>query len=70
MRPSKAEELTIELLNLPPYSPNLNLIERLWRFVKNRFCIASITTVSILSEKALITASVVLALASKVRCKA
>lgn len=24
----------IELLFLPPYSPNLNLIERLWRFVR------------------------------------
>ncbi len=30
----KAEELGIELLYLPAYSPNLNLIERLWRFVK------------------------------------
>src|SRR5664280_16353 len=30
----KAKELGIELLYLPPYSPNLNLIERLWRFVK------------------------------------
>jgi transposase len=30
----KAEGLGIELLYLPTYSPNLNLIERLWRFVK------------------------------------
>jgi transposase len=30
----KAKELDIELLFLPPYSPNLNLIERLWKFVK------------------------------------
>jgi len=30
----KAAELHIELLFLPTYSPNLNLIERLWRFVK------------------------------------
>jgi transposase len=30
----KAKELNIELLFLPSYSPNLNLIERLWRFVK------------------------------------
>jgi len=30
----KASELGIELLFLPTYSPNLNLIERLWRFVK------------------------------------
>ena len=29
-----AETLGIELLYLPPYSPNLNLIERFWRFVK------------------------------------
>jgi hypothetical protein len=26
--------LRIELLYLPSYSPNLNLIERLWKFVK------------------------------------
>jgi transposase len=30
----KAQALGIELLYLPVYSPNLNLIERLWRFVK------------------------------------
>jgi transposase len=30
----KAKALHIELLFLPSYSPNLNLIERLWRFVK------------------------------------
>lgn len=29
-----ALSLDIELLYLPPYSPNLNIIERLWRFVK------------------------------------
>jgi transposase len=29
-----AASLDIELLYLPPYSPNLNLIERLWKFVK------------------------------------
>lgn len=29
-----AKELSIELLFLPPYSPNLNLIERLWKLVK------------------------------------
>lgn len=29
-----ADALNIELLYLPPYSPNLNLIERLWKFVK------------------------------------
>ena len=31
-----AASLGIELLFLPPYSPNLNLIERLWKFVKKR----------------------------------
>jgi transposase len=29
-----AATLEIELLFLPPYSPNLNLIERFWRFVR------------------------------------
>jgi transposase len=29
-----AAELSITLLYLPSYSPNLNLIERLWRFLK------------------------------------
>lgn len=31
-----ARQLNIELLFLPPYSPNLNLIERLWKFVKKQ----------------------------------
>ncbi len=31
-----AASLDIELLYLPPYSPNLNLIERLWKFVKKQ----------------------------------
>ena len=31
-----AADLHIELLFLPPYSPNLNLIERLWKFVKKQ----------------------------------
>ena len=29
-----ADVLAIELLYLPPYSPNLNLIERVWKLVK------------------------------------
>ncbi len=31
-----AKELGIELVFLPPYSPNLNLIERLWKFIKKK----------------------------------
>jgi transposase len=31
-----AKDLNIELLYLPSYSPNLNLIERLWKFVKKK----------------------------------
>jgi len=33
-----ADKNNIELLFLPPYSPNLNLIERLWRFFKKKVC--------------------------------
>lgn len=33
---SKAIELEIDLIYLPPYSPNLNLIERLWKFFKKK----------------------------------
>ena len=31
-----ASELRIKILYLPPYSPNLNPIERLWKFMKKR----------------------------------
>jgi transposase len=31
-----AEQLGINLVFIPPYSPNLNLIERFWKFVKDR----------------------------------
>jgi len=30
----RAQQLNIQLVYLPPYSPNPNLIERLWKFVK------------------------------------
>ncbi len=36
-----AKDLGIELLYLPSYSPNLNLIERVWKFVKKE-CLQSI----------------------------
>jgi transposase len=32
----KALQLKIQIIFLPPYSPNLNLIERLWKFVKKK----------------------------------
>ena len=33
---SRALELGIQLIFLPTYSPNLNLIERVWKFVKSQ----------------------------------
>jgi transposase len=33
---TRAAELGLELLFLPPYSPNLNLIERLWKLTKTK----------------------------------
>jgi transposase len=36
-----AQKLNITLVFLPPYSPNLNLIERLWKFVKAEVCAAT-----------------------------
>ena len=30
-----AQSLSINLVYIPPYSPNLNLIERLWKYVKS-----------------------------------
>ena len=32
----KAKSLKVELCFLPSYSPNLNLIERVWKFVKKK----------------------------------
>jgi transposase len=42
-----AKLLDIELLYLPAYSPNLNLIERLWKFVKKK-CLYSILNTMII----------------------
>jgi transposase len=42
-------------LYLPPYSPNLNLIERLWKFVKRK-CLYSIYYDNFQDFKAAITA--------------
>lgn len=36
-----ALRLNITLVFLPPYAPNLNLIERLWKFVKAEVCAAN-----------------------------
>jgi transposase len=36
----KAKSLSIELLFLPAYSPNLNIIERLWKFTKKKILYA------------------------------
>ena len=33
---TEAKLLGIKLIFLPPYSPNLNLIERLWKFMKKK----------------------------------
>jgi transposase len=33
---SAANMLDIKLLYLPPYSPNLNLIERVWKFIRKK----------------------------------
>ncbi|MFN5063403.1 MAG: transposase [Pseudomonadota bacterium] len=32
----------MQIIFLPPYSPNLNLIERLWRFLKKNRLIQSV----------------------------
>ena len=34
---AQAKESNIILQHQPPYSPNLNLIERLWKFVRKKF---------------------------------
>ena len=49
-----AARLQIELCFLPPYSPNLNLIERLWKFVKKQ-CLYSTYYAEFTTFKAAIT---------------
>lgn len=50
-----AQSLNIELLYLTTYSPNLNLIERLWKFVKKQ-CLYSIYYADFSTFKEAITA--------------
>ena len=45
-----AQSLNIELLYLTTYSPNLNLIERLWKFVKKSVSTQFITLIFLLSS--------------------
>lgn len=49
-----AAQLGIELCFLPPYSPNLNLIERLWKFLKKQ-CLYSTYYATFAPFKAAIT---------------
>jgi transposase len=50
-----AQELGLELLFLPSYSPNLNLIERLWRFVKKQCLYSKYYPDSISFQQAILT---------------
>jgi transposase len=46
-----AAQLQITLVYIPPYSPNLNLIERLWKFVKGRLRIKYYDNFDLFQEK-------------------
>ncbi len=46
-----ASELNIRLVYIPPYSPNLNLIERLWKFVKGELRTKYYDDFSLFKEK-------------------
>lgn len=49
-----AKELGIELIYLPSYSPNLNIIERLWKFIKAEVCAAKYYETKLEFENAII----------------
>ncbi len=46
-----ASKLDIHLVYIPPYSPNLNLIERLWKFVKGELRTKYYDNFSLFQEK-------------------
>jgi len=50
-----ANQLNITLLFLPPYSPNLNIIERLWKFTKKKILYAKYYSTPILFHNAVNT---------------
>ena len=45
-----AAELNVTLVYIPPYSPNLNLIERLWKHTKSRLRLKSYDDFNIFKE--------------------
>jgi transposase len=49
-----ATKLNITLVFLPPYSPNLNLIERLWKLVKAEVCAANYFQDSVAFQSAIV----------------
>jgi transposase len=48
-----AQKMKITLLFLPPYSPNLNIIERLWKFTKKKILYAKYYETPVLFHKAI-----------------
>jgi hypothetical protein len=52
---SVAAHLEIELLYVPAYSPNLNLIERFWKFVKKQCLYSKYYASSAAFEQAIMT---------------
>lgn len=50
-----AESLNVTLLFLPAYSPNLNLIERLWKFIKKKALYAKFYENFTLFQQAILT---------------